>query len=608
MKAFLLKLFNNILKLEFFPSAWAIGCIIPIYKGKGDSKEANNFRGITLLSCVGKLFTNILNTRLQLWAEQECKIGEEQFGFRSGRGVTDCVFTLHGLVEMLFAQNKVLYCAFIDYEKAYDFLNRTIVWFKLLKEGVSSKCVRVLQNMYSKIKLQIRAEESRGYFNNNCGILQGETTSPIMFSLFVNDILTCLNDDIGIKVENILIKLLMFADDMVLVSETREGLQLGLDDLHSYCVKWGMKVNIDKTKIVVFKKGGRTSKNDNWTYNGYPVDVVSSFKYLGYYLSSTGSFRMGTQELLKAARKALFSLKKSISNNPEILPHTQLQLFHSTIEPILHYCSEIWGLSKAEPLERFYLSFLKSILCVKSSTPNCFVYGELGVLPLFIQRKIRVVKYWLKIISVDRRVLFPFSVYKRLLELSIDKPNCITWATLVKDVLNKCGLGYAWVDQCVNNETEFLSIFRERVKDMFLQNWRSEVERSSNNRLYKHIKPSFSYEMYLTFCSKVHRISLTRIRLSSHSFNIERGRWGAHRVPVNERLCTECGVVEDEYHCLIECCKFEECRQGYLPKTLAKKPSMFQFVNIFKTEYEKECKMLSVLCTRVLREYAKFTT
>lgn len=111
MKVFLLKLFNNILELEFFPSVWAKGCIIPIlpiFKGKGDNREANNYRGITLLSCVGKLFANILNTRLQVWAEQEYKIGEEEFGFRNGRGVTDCVFTLHGLVEMLFAQNKAL--------------------------------------------------------------------------------------------------------------------------------------------------------------------------------------------------------------------------------------------------------------------------------------------------------------------------------------------------------------------------------------------------------------------------------------------------------------------------------------------------------------------
>ena len=79
-----------------------------------------------------------------------------------------------------------------------------------------------------------------------------------------------------------------------------------------------------------------------------------------------------------------------------------------------------------------------------------------------------------------------------------------------------------------------------------------------------------------------------------------------NRVPVEERLCTVCGVIEDEYHCLIECIRFDECRRGCLPKNLVNKPSTFEFVVCFRSGDEREMKMLSVLCTRVLREYRKY--
>ena len=77
---------------------------------------------------------------------------------------------------------------------------------------------------------------------------------------------------------------------MCLISETREGLQAGLDDLAKYCSKWGTTVNIMKTKIVVFRKGGKLAQNDRWFFEGREVEVVAFFKYLGCYLSSGGSF------------------------------------------------------------------------------------------------------------------------------------------------------------------------------------------------------------------------------------------------------------------------------------------------------------------------------
>ena len=98
-----LTFFNNILSLEYFPDFWARGNIVPIYKS-GDKNIANNYRGITLLSCLGKLFTRIMNTRITKWADVYGKINETQFGYRKGKGTTDCLFILNAVIELLFTQ------------------------------------------------------------------------------------------------------------------------------------------------------------------------------------------------------------------------------------------------------------------------------------------------------------------------------------------------------------------------------------------------------------------------------------------------------------------------------------------------------------------------
>ena len=103
----------------------------------------------------------------------------------------------------------------------------------------------------------------------------------------------------------------MFADDMAVFSESREG----IDNLQSYCKKWGITVNIAKTKVVVFKRGGRRALNDTWSYDGNVLEVVSQFKYLGCLLSSSGSFNVCINSLAESGRRSLFSLKQYFYTN-----------------------------------------------------------------------------------------------------------------------------------------------------------------------------------------------------------------------------------------------------------------------------------------------------
>ena len=114
-------LFNKVLDTGVIPTQWACGNIIPIYKNKGARTEPQNYRPITLLSCLGKLFTAIINNRLHNYADSVQLILENQAGFRRGLSTLDHIFLLYTVIELFKISNKKLYCAFIDFEKASDF-------------------------------------------------------------------------------------------------------------------------------------------------------------------------------------------------------------------------------------------------------------------------------------------------------------------------------------------------------------------------------------------------------------------------------------------------------------------------------------------------------
>ena len=246
---------------------------------------------------------------------------------------------------------------------------------------------------------------------------------------------------------------------------------------------------------------------------------------------------------------------------------------------------------------------------MKSSTPNCFVYGELGVYPLYIDRQVRMIKYWLKIL--DTSTCTPTDnisskLYSELVNLSNEKPHITTWCTQIKNLLNKWGFGYIWVDQSVSNHKEFLKVFRQRVNDMYMQEWGSNVFLTSKNRIYQYIKNEFKYESYLNLEFSSLRIAISRIRLSSHLFLIERGRWGKKRIQLENRKCSLCNVLEDEFHCLLKCPRYINERQSCLAYELKNSPSMYTFRKFLNSDNIDTQKNLALLCFRVQKEYKQY--
>ena len=147
--------------------------------------------------------------------------------------------------------NKRLYCAFVDLKRAFDSINRNCLWYKIYRLGLNGKLLRVIKDMYTKVKSCVRVNNSYSdFFDNYIGLMQGEIISPIMFAMFLEDLELFLQDPnhSGIQIDDLMLVILLFADDQIVFGDSPLDLQCKLNRLKEYCDSWGLEVNCTKTK------------------------------------------------------------------------------------------------------------------------------------------------------------------------------------------------------------------------------------------------------------------------------------------------------------------------------------------------------------------------
>ena len=242
---YLWKLFSRVFQSEHFPETWSQGLIFPLFKGGPISArtDVGKYRGITLLSIIGKIYTDFLNQRVSLWMEKECILSDEQAGFRRARSTVDQLFILTETIKCNRPQKT--YCAFIDIAKAYDRVWRDGLWHKLWEAGVKGKMWRILKNIYKQVKSSVMLGKYRtDFFLIEVGLRQGCLLSPILFDLFIDDLVKEINAlGKGVQCGQKKLSILLFADDIVLLANSPEDLQLMLDTIYSFSLRYRFKFN-----------------------------------------------------------------------------------------------------------------------------------------------------------------------------------------------------------------------------------------------------------------------------------------------------------------------------------------------------------------------------
>ena len=246
---------------------------------------------------------------------------------------------------------------------------------------------------------------------------KGKICLQCYFSLYINDLeqylITKGNTFVDFKdeISNNYVKLLvlLYADDTILLSNSAAGLQKALNDLNQYCKEWKLKVNGSKTKVMIFSKRPAINK-PVFEYDNAQLDIVDEFKYLGVVFQRNGNFHKCKVHLKEQATKASFALL-SKGRRLQLPVDIMMEMFDKTVLPILLYGCEVWGYGNNTILDVVQLKFSKYLLGLKSSTPNCMVYGELGCYPVSLSIKLRMISYWLKLCSaVDTKLSNGFMI------------------------------------------------------------------------------------------------------------------------------------------------------------------------------------------------------
>ena len=354
-------------------------------------------------SCLSKVLTSILNSRLDKYVQDNSIMNKFQIGFKKKARTADHIFVLRTLIEKYVKRfKKPLFACFVDFKKAFDSVWHKGLYYKLLRQNIRGKIFDLIMNMYENSSASIKVDnDTTESFHVTTGVKQGEIMSPLLFNLFTNDLPDTIPVDKNTPfLDASDIRCLLYADDLVLLSLSAVGLQNSINKLGSYCKRWHLEVNTKKTKVVKFSGNGHKCI-DRFYLNGTLLDNVQNYRYLGIVLNASGSFSQAKQTLANKARKALFKLRSNISGH-DFNPMICLRLFDHLLKPICLYGSEIWGadnffkyksddvlgtvfdkLIDKQPAEKIHLSFCKYILGIPRRSCINMVRGELGRFPLF---------------------------------------------------------------------------------------------------------------------------------------------------------------------------------------------------------------------------------
>ncbi|KAK3518931.1 hypothetical protein QTP70_015520 [Hemibagrus guttatus] len=276
-----------------------------VQQNKGDVQSCSNYRGIKLMSHTMKVWERVVEARLRKVVE----ICEQQHDFMTRKSITDAIFALRILMEKYRDGQRELHCLFVDLEKAYDRVPREELWYCMRKSGVAEKYVRVVQDMYERSRTVVRcAVGQTEEFKVEVGLHQGSALSPFLFAIVMDQ----LSEEFRQESPGTM----MFADDIVICSESREQVEENLERWRFALERRGMKVSRSKTEYMCVneREGSGTVR-----LQGEEVKKVQEFKYLGSTVQSNGECGKEVKKRVQAVwnrwRKVSGVLCENISEN-----------------------------------------------------------------------------------------------------------------------------------------------------------------------------------------------------------------------------------------------------------------------------------------------------
>lgn len=339
----LAKLFNSMLASGYVPKDFGRGITIPIPKNEKiqGPQAIDTFRGITLSPIISKLFEHCLLMQFSIFF----KTSYNQLGFKPKSGCQHAIYTVRKVVEYYINNNSTVNLCCLDISKGFDKVNHSVLLLKLMNRRAPIQLINLIHYWYSISVNYVRWENviSRPY-QLLAGIRQGGVLSPLLFTIYVNDLLDKFAK-YGCCFKGISVSAIMYADDLILLSPSKGDLQNMLNTCSSELALLDLQINVKKCAAIRIGKGYK-NKCTNLNLDDTTIPWNPEVKYLGIYIVAAYTFKCNFESAkIKFYRSANAIVAKMGCNNNK--PVT-IKLISTIALPCLTFALEALALNKTE--------------------------------------------------------------------------------------------------------------------------------------------------------------------------------------------------------------------------------------------------------------------
>ena len=588
-KVLLHRFFNVCFKSGLNPSDWDYNDIKPVPKPEKDQRDPLQNRCISILCCVAKVYSSILNRRLQIYLENNNILADEQNGFRASRSCIDHIFVLVTVLRNRKQLGKDTFLAFIDYKKAFDSVERNLLLYKLAKTGINGRMYQAISSLYSNPRSRVVLNEyETDYFDCPIGVKQGDCLSPTLFAIFINDLASEIKEaNIGIDLNidggpniDYIFSILLYADDIVCLAETENDLQSILFIIENWCKKWRLEVNLTKTNILHVRNPRKPQSKFTFLFDMRPVPYCKFYKYLGTNINEFLDFKFTVEKHADSAGRALGAIITKMIKNGGFPYNVYSLLYNTCVTSVSDYSGPVTGYQKYDSTLKIHLRAIRAFLGVPKNTCNVGVLSEVDLMLPQYRSCIQMVRQYHRMVCMDgSKLTKQIYTWDRTLN---DRNIVNTWSNEVKSIFSNSGLLATFEANSPFSMELTVPTLKSSFKLKQQEYLSSECAEKPKLRTFMLFKDFQEPPAYITKPLTFHqRRMVAKTRLGCLPLRLETGRYSIPRLPEVERTCKVCrnqnqlvviqptntdDPVESEIHFLFFCPTYTTERDLWLSK------------------------------------------
>ena len=457
----------------------------------------------------------------------------EQNGFRPRRSCLDHIFSLHNICKVRKNLKSETFLTFIDFRKAFDCVHHDFLWHKLINKNINGNMYHAIKCLYENPVSCVKVgSHLTDWFPITAGVRQGDSLSPVLFSIFVDDLAEELrNLNCGIMVGGLQIPALLYADDVVMLAPSFENAQKQLDALHSWCYKWRMTINPAKSQALHVRNPQRPRCDRQLKCGEEDIIFVENYKYLGVFINEFLSPKPTVEALTSSASRSFGRIVYMFKKLSNMGFRTYDTLYASYVVPIMNYAAGVWGFGDFNDPQVLQNRIIRYFMGVHKFAPVPALHIEMDWLNTRFQRWLEMIRYRNQLATMNDSKL-PRIIYEWDRSLKTD-----AWASSTDFILEYVNMLNSVNEEDGENLSHVdLDVVKARLYKLCREKWWVSASDMPKLRTFVELYDEQDHMgIVYTNLTRRQRSLVVKLKIGILPLGIEVGRFNDK--PIEHRLC-----------------------------------------------------------------------